>query len=393
MRRSVRGRGRGGRIAALASLWIGVQGCGAGGRASASAAPVPLAAAADIDVTLFLIGDAGAPAAPPDSEPVLVALRAAAAAAPHPVIVFLGDNVYPRGLPDSGAPGRLEAERRLDAEVGVIRTTGARGIFLPGNHDWDRQGPGGWDAIRRQQRFLAALGDSRFALLPGGGCPGPVVVDLTGVVRLVALDTEWWLHDGPKPTDPTSACPADSGGEVVDSLRAALRTAGRRAVVVVAHHPLESGGPHGGHFGWRDHVFPLREVKSWMWIPLPLIGSLYPIARENGISSEDAPSTAYRRMRAALDSAFAGARPLIYAAGHDHALQVITGTSARYELVSGAGIFGHLDRVTALDSTRFARSASGFMRVEFLRDGRARLGVTVVDRSGGSAEAFALWLE
>jgi len=377
----------------VASLWIGLQGCGAGGRASASAAPVPLAAAADIDVTLFLIGDAGAPAAPPDSEPVLVALRAAAAAAPHPVIVFLGDNVYPRGLPDSGAPGRLEAERRLDAEVGVIRTTGARGIFLPGNHDWDRQGPGGWDAIRRQQRFLAALGDSRFALLPGGGCPGPVVVDLTGVVRLVALDTEWWLHDGPKPTDPTSACPADSGGEVVDSLRAALRTAGRRAVVVVAHHPLESGGPHGGHFGWRDHVFPLREVKSWMWIPLPLIGSLYPIARENGISSEDAPSTAYRRMRAALDSAFAGARPLIYAAGHDHALQVITGTSARYELVSGAGIFGHLDRVTALDSTRFARSASGFMRVEFLRDGRARLGVTVVDRSGGSAEAFALWLE
>src|SRR2546422_9101862 len=109
--------------------------------------------------------------------------------------------------------------------------------------------------------------------------------------------------------------------------------------------------------------------------------------------SQDAPSTAYRRMRAALDSAFAGARPLIYAAGHDHALQVITGTSARYELVSGAGTFGHLDRVTALDSTRFARSASGFMRVEFLHDGRARLGVTVVDRSGGGVEAFALWLQ
>ncbi len=390
MSRSVR---RGALVAALASLWIGVQGCGAGGRASASTAPVPIAPAAEIDVTLFLIGDAGAPAAPPDSEPVLVALRAAAAAAPHPVIVFLGDNVYPRGLPDSGAADRAEAERRLDAEVGVIRTTGARGIFVPGNHDWDRQGPRGWDAIRRQERFLAALGDARVALLPGGGCPGPRVVDLAGAVRLVALDTEWWLHDGRKPANPTSPCPADSGGEVVDSLRAALGTAGGRAVVVVAHHPLESGGPHGGHFGWQDHVFPLREVKSWLWIPLPLIGSTYPIARESGISSQDAPSTAYRRMRAALDSAFAGARPLIYAAGHDHALQVITGTSARYELVSGAGTFGHLDRVTGLDSTRFARSASGFMRVEFLHDGRARLGVTVVDRSGGGVEAFALWLQ
>ncbi len=381
------------RLAGLAWLWIGLQGCGAGGRAGATAAPVPAAPSAEIDVTLFLIGDAGAPAAPPDSEPVLVALRAAAAAAPHPVIAFLGDNVYPRGLPDSSAPDRLDAERRLNEQLGVARATGAHAIFVPGNHDWDRQGPDGWDAIQREQRFIAAAGDPRASLLPAGGCPGPAVVDLGQVVRLVALDTQWWLHDGPKPEDPTSSCPADSEREVVDSLRAALRAAGGRVVVAVAHHPLASGGPHGGHFGWQAHLFPLRAVKSWLWIPLPLIGSAYPVARERGVSSQDAPSPAYRRMRAALDSAFAGLGPLVYAAGHDHTLQVIGGTSARYELVSGAGIFGHHDRVTALDSTRFASSASGFMRIEFLRDHRARLGVTVVDRRGGAVEAFALWLE
>jgi hypothetical protein len=140
-------------------------------------------------------------------------------------------------------------------------------------------------------------------------------------------------------------------------------------------------------------VFPLRAVKSWLWIPLPLIGSAYPIARQNGISSQDAPSGAYRRMRAALDRAFAASRPLVYAAGHDHSLQVIAGTSVRYVLVSGAGTFGHLTPVTALDSTRFARRASGFMRVELLRDGRARLGVTVADRSGSATEEFALWLK
>jgi hypothetical protein len=163
-------------------------------------------------------------------------------------------------------------------------------------------------------------------------------------------------------------------------------------VVVVAHHPLASGGAHGGHFGWRDHVFPLRNIKSWLWIPLPLIGSVYPIARAEGISSQDIPSRAYGRMRAALDSAFAGSPPLIYAAGHEHTLQVIAGTSTRYVLVSGTGTFGHFDRVTALDSTRFARSASGFMRVEVLRDGRARLGVIIVDRAGNAAEEFGLWL-
>ncbi len=353
---------------------------------------VPPAPTAEVDVTLFLLGDAGAPALPPDSERVLVALRAAVAAVPHGVVAFLGDNVYPDGMPDSGAPERPQAERRLNQELRVLWATGARGIFVPGNHDWAGMGPGGWDAVRRQERFIAAAGDGRFALLPGGGCPGPAVVDVGTVVRLVALDTQWWLQDGPKPRDPASPCPTDSDREVVDSLRAALRTADGRAVVVLAHHPLESGGPHGGHFGWQDHVFPLRAVKSWLWIPLPLIGSAYPIAREEGISSQDTPSAAYHRMRVAFDSAFAGFRPLIYASGHDHALQVIAGTSARYLLVSGAGTFGHLNRVTALDSTRFARSASGFMRVEFLRDGRARLGVIVVDRDGNAAEEFGLWL-
>jgi hypothetical protein len=354
---------------------------------------VPEAPVTEIAVTLFLIGDAGAPAAPPDSEPVLAALRAAAAAAAHPVIVFLGDNIYPSGMPDSAAPERPEAERRLNAQLRVPRATGARGIFVPGNHDWYRHGAHGWAAVRRQEEFIAAAGDARSVLLPGGGCPGPAVVDLGAVLRLVALDTQWWLHDGPKPEGPTSPCPTDSPAEVRDSLRVAVAGAGGRAVVVVAHHPLETGGPHGGHFGWREHVFPLRAVKSWLWVPLPLIGSAYPIARQNGVSAQDASGAAYRRMRAALDSALAPSRPLVYASGHDHSFQVMGGSSTAWLLVSGGGTYGHVSRVTALDSTRFARAASGFMRLDVLRDRRTRLAVMVVDATGRASEAFALWLQ
>src|SRR5439155_25067176 len=113
---------------------------------------------------------------------------------------------------------------------------------------------------------------------------------------------------------PTSSRPTSSGTGGIDSVREAVRTAGQRVVVVVAHHPPVSGGVHGGHFGWQDHIFPLRNIKPWLWIPLHLIGSLYQIAREEGISRQDIPSRAYGRMRAALDSAFAGSPPLIYAA-------------------------------------------------------------------------------
>src|SRR5688572_13611518 len=58
-------------------------------------------APADIDTSLFLIGDACEPD-PREKSAALDSLTAQATAAPQPVIVFLGDNVYPDGIPEEG---------------------------------------------------------------------------------------------------------------------------------------------------------------------------------------------------------------------------------------------------------------------------------------------------
>jgi hypothetical protein len=182
--------------------------------------------------------------------------------------------------------------------------------------------------------------------------------------------------------------------EVTDSLRADLeRTDTARRVVMVAHHPLASGGEHGGYFGARDYLFPLRHVASWLWIPLPGLGAIYPEARAGGISSQDIPSGSNRRMREALEGAMLRHRPLVWASGHDHNLQVLAGRTARNLLVSGSGIFGHGSRVVRLSATRFASAASGYMRLDILLDGRVRLGVIEVDRQGRGREAYTRWLE
>jgi hypothetical protein len=354
-------------------------------------APVPTLRPESIETSLYLIGDAGAP----DStrEPVLRALsRELGSGSGHKVVVFLGDNVYPRGLPAPGQPDRLEAERRLAAQVQVVTAAGATGYFVLGNHDWARHGKDGWESVRRQKAFVDSAGSGRVFLRPTGGCPGPSVVDM-GRLRLVLLDTQWWLHSGPKPTDPSSSCPTDAEPEIVDSLRVAVQSADGRLVVVAAHHPLASGGKHGGYFSWRDHLFPLRAVVPWLWLPLPLIGSLYPAARQHGISSQDLWSPAYQRLIAAFRRAFAGAQPALYAAGHEHNLQVIAGGPARLELVSGGGIYGHTDRAVRIQGTLFADEASGFARLDIPPTGRARLAVLEVDRAGGGHEVFSTWVE
>jgi len=351
-------------------------------------APVPAIPPTDVAVSLYLIGDAGAPNR--SGEPVLQALnRDRGSHAAKSVVLFLGDNIYPTGLPLPSDPDRPEAERRIADQVEAVTRVGGTGYFVPGNHDWAHSGKDGWEAIRRQKAFIDSAGAGKVFLLPGGGCPGPSVVDIGQRLRLVLMDTQWWLHDGPKPRHPGSGCPADSESEVVDSLRAALAVPPDRLVVVAAHHPLSSGGVHGGSFGLVDHLFPLRLVVPWLWVPLPWIGSLYPAARQHGISSQDIPSRAYQRLVAAFSRAFADAPPPLYAAGHEHNLQVIANRPARLELVSGTGYYGHSGRAVPIRGTLFARKASGFARLDVPRSGRARLAVIEVDSTGHSREVFS----
>ena len=96
---------------------------------------VPPVAPEQLALRVYLIGDAGAP--DPRGEPVLQALSRDLNAGPGKrVVVFLGDNAYPRGLPEPGRPGRREAERRLTAQIEVVTQAGATGYFVLGNHDW-----------------------------------------------------------------------------------------------------------------------------------------------------------------------------------------------------------------------------------------------------------------
>jgi hypothetical protein len=377
------------RRSSLTTLWaiVALTGCGA---VHPLTPPVAVPSPDAIAGTLLLIGDAGNPR--PTGDPVLEALTRMAAEAPErSAVVFLGDNVYPLGVPDSAAPERAEAERRLTGQIAAVQAAGARGIFIPGNHDWARQGSSGWDAVRREEALVLAAGGG-LAFLPGGGCPGPAVVDVGAHVRLVFLDTQWWLHGGPRPEPPDTSCLPDTESGVVDSLRGSLAAAAGRLVVVAGHHPLASGGPHGGHFDWKDHIFPLRSIAPWLWVPLPVIGSLYPFARQHGVSAQDFSAGKNRRLRAALDSAFAERPPLVYVSGHEHTLQVFAREREPYILVSGTGYFEHSSPVHWLEYTRYASNASGFMRIDVLRDGRARLGVWTVARDGTAGEAFSMWL-
>ena len=124
---------------------------------------------------------------------------------------------------------------------------------------------------------------------------------------------------------------------------------------------------------------------------MPVIGSLYPLARSTFLKDRnDIGSPYYTKMKNQIARAFSENKPLIYAAGHDHTLQVLEGGSvADYLLVSGAGSQDKLYDVGDGKETLFAHSHTGFMAVDFLNDGRILLRTV---EPGENEVLFELWL-
>lgn len=330
---------------------------------------------------LILIGDAGAST---EGEEVLVGLTIWAARIPdRTVVTFLGDNIYPAGMPKVNSPQRMDAEGRIAAQLTTIHESGARGIFIPGNHDWQR----GLSGLLSQQKFITeSLGDSSF--LPIDGCPGPVSIDLE-MVRLIIIDSDHLLYS----TIPwQSKCSNTNQEEFFRTFGRLIKTSGQRKVVILAHHPLATHGPHGGFFDWQDHIFPLTHLSNLLWIPLPGIGSLYPLIRWNVVrSSQDLNSEIYQKMISQLEEAMSSNPPLIYAAGHEHVLQVLEGDNAvRYVLVSGAGSRKILTAVGHGEDTIFAHRHTGFMVLDFLKNGKVLLQVV---EPGDGEIVFQKWLD
>ncbi len=345
--------------------------------ASAEAAEQPSGAPSH---RLLLVGDGGF--AEPGS-PVAAALAARASEYPENTsVLFLGDNIYPAGLPPLAHEERAEAERHLLAQIEPLRGIDVEVIFVPGNHDWDNSGADGLAALLRQEQFLIEHGTPRTRMIPSGGQPGPVCLDRASL-RLVVLDTQWWLHEYERPSDVGEQ-------EVLSGLRGCLESADGRQVVVAAHHPLITHGPHGGFIDWTDHVFPLTRLHPWAYVPLPIIGSLYPLVRSNGVSPQDMKHEKNVALVNTLVEELREARPLLYAAGHDHSLQVQEMSAGpRFHVVSGGG--SRPSTVTHDDSTLFAVAQLGFMELDFDAAGRALLKIHTIEHDG-SKLVWERWL-
>lgn len=322
---------------------------------------------------IVLIGDAGQ--LTNGRQPVIDAVKQKIKLDKNTTIVFLGDNLYKSGLPDDAMPTYALAKAPLDSQIQIASKTDAKVYFIPGNHDWANGSDIGFESILRVQSYIDLLGDKNVKMLPRDGCPGPEEVEISDKVSMVIVDSQWWIHEEDKPGI-ESDCPYKTKTEVLNELDEILSKNSEKLVILAMHHPFKSYGPHGGYFTLKQHIFPFTDVNPNLYIPLPVLGSVYPLTRAVFGTAQDLKHPFYQEMIRDFTAVFQSHPNVIMASGHEHTLQLIKDSSFNY-IVSGSA--SKSNRVSKGKNSEYASSANGFATLEISKNKNVRASFYILD--------------
>lgn len=307
---------------------------------------------------IFLLGDLGS-GDPGDSLAVLDVLASHLHEAPaRSSLVLLGDLVAVRPkVPDTL---RLYPLQRMLAKIRDFR---GRLLVVHGERDWAMGGIAGLDSL--QALIRTQLPDCQITFTEPG-CGDLVEVALRPDLSVVLLDSPWWLADWTDHPRINSGCEAKSRKALSLQLEELLKKRKSQNLLIAMHHPLHSGGPYGGSFPLKKHLFPLTDLQDNLWIPLPLLGSLYPLYRSTIGGTQDLAHYRYKELAQTILPLARASGPFVFAAAHEHGLQYF---HAEQQHFIGSGSATRASPLHRDRGARFTYGRQGFAELQFLQDG------------------------
>mgnify|MGYP001945759833 CR=1 FL=1 len=305
----------------------------------------------EIEHSFYLIGDGG-------NSPIGSKTRALQEfksqlenASKHSTALFLGDNIYPSGMPNKKHEQRDFAEHQLNIQTESAKNFKGNTIFIPGNHDWYSDGLKG---LKRQENYIEdILGKNTF--LPENGCPIEKV-DVSDNVVLIVVDSEWYLTNWDKHPTINDDCEIKTRALFFDEYESLIKKARGKTTIVALHHPLFSNGSHGGQYSFKSHMSPL-----------PVLGTLKNLIRKTGgVITVDDQNKKYREFKKRLVTLSQENEKVVFVSGHDHNLQYLVQDNLS-QIISGSG--SKTNPARNVDSGKFAYATQGFARLDVFEDG------------------------
>ena len=304
----------------------------------------------EIAHSFYLIGDAGISGMPESSQAIKAFKTELAKASKNSTVIFLGDNIYPKGLPKKDEKGRASAESQLNAQINAVKNFKGETIFIPGNHDWYSNGLKG---LKRQEKYIEdALGKNTF--FPENGCPIEKV-DISDDIVMIVIDSEWYLTNWDKHPTINDDCEIKTRFKFFEELEGLIKKARGKTTIIAMHHPMFTNGPHGGQYDFSSHLKPI-----------PVLGTLKNILRKtSGVSPADLQNKKYNAFKKRVITIAQENDKALFVSGHEHSLQYLVQDNLP-QIVSGAGSKATATRNV---SGAFSSSDSGFARLDVFTDG------------------------
>ncbi len=314
----------------------------------------------EIEKTFYLIGDAGY-AKPGQSTPALLALEKYLEDHKQKgnYTIFLGDNIYPDGMPKEDKKDRPIAEHRLDAQINAVKNFDGQVYFIPGNHDWYNEGLKG---LEREEKYFEKRLKDKKVFRPAKGC-ALESIEITDNIQLIILDSQWYLEDWDKHPTINDNCPEIKTREAMFlEVESEFKKNQDKTILFTLHHPLYTNGVHGGKYAPVKHLYPSQKK-----VPLPILGSLAMQIRTAGaISTQDNQNKQYKSLVRRLETLARGSDRIIFASGHEHSLQYIEHKGIK-QIVSGAGAKNSYAALS--NDGLFAYGGQGFVRLDVYKNG------------------------
>ncbi len=312
-----------------------------------------------VDNVFYLVGDAGKSPMNGYSDALMAFKKhiAEQKVSKEDYTLYLGDNIYPAGLPKKEHKDRASAENAINAQVGAVKDFNGKTLFIPGNHEWYA---GGLKGVKRQEKYVEdALGKNTFQ--PENGCPLESI-DVSETVQLIIIDTQWYLENWNDNPGINDECEIKTRERFFLEVEGELKKAQNKTIVFAMHHPMYTNGVHGGQFAASKHLFPGQKK-----IPVPVLASVVAqIRTQGGVSIQDRYNERYNELMKRLETLAVDSPKLVFVSGHEHTLQYIEEGRIK-QIVSGSG--AKESHVTLSDNGLFSYGKQGFAKLVVYKDG------------------------
>lgn len=271
-------------------------------------------------------------------------------------LLFIGDNIYPLGMPKEGKPNRELAENKLNQQIALAKSVNGKTIFLAGNHDWYH----GLDGLQEQKDYVEnALGKKSF--LPRK-YEAIDAVEINDQLTIITIDSEWFIQNWDKHPSINEESFIKTREDFFEEFRSLINKNQNKITLVAIHHPMVSNGNHGGYFSARQHLYPYKNV------PLPVFGTIGNYLRKtSGASPADTQHTYYRMLVDRLTTITKNQEQVVFVSGHEHNLQYIEQDGIK-QVISGAG--SKTEETRSVQKSSFSVGKLGFATLKVFENNK-----------------------